>query len=96
MAQYFVAQTNLRLTLETYSTLTGATVLIKYKKPSGALGSWSAELSTNVTQCYFDLTSSTYIDEAGKWYFWAHATYGDGTVGKGSVATQYFLKEGDV
>ena len=96
MATYIVGQSNLRIELETGITLTGNTCLIKYKKPNGVSGQWSATISTDVSKMYYDVTSSTDIDVAGKWIFWSHVTYGDGSIGKGHSATQYFYKEGDV
>ena len=96
MAQYYIGQSNLRIELETGITLTGNTVVIKYKKPDGVTGQWAGTISTDVSKVYYDLTSTTDIDVAGKWYFWAHVTYGDASIGKGNTATQYFYKEGDV
>jgi len=97
MAIYIVGQSNLRIILETDVNLsTNDTLLIKYKNPEGTTGSWSATISTDTSKIYYDVVSTTDINIAGKWYFWAHATFADATVGKGAAASQTFIKEGDV
>jgi hypothetical protein len=97
MAIYIVGQSNLRIELETDVDVSSATNLIKYRDPEGTTGSFSATPSTGDTsKIYYDVSSSTVISIAGKWLFWAHSTFGDGSIGKGATASITFRKEGDV
>jgi hypothetical protein len=53
---------------------------IRFQKPSGATGSWTASLegTTNVEYTTVDADD---LDEAGPWRFQAFATYGGGRTG---------------
>ena len=94
MSTYFKGQSNVRLKLETDITLTGYTLLIKYRKPNGTTGSWTATIDPDdASKMYYDITSSATIDQEGTWTFWAHFTSGT-TIGIGEIATQKFNTEG--
>jgi hypothetical protein len=98
MANIHVGQTNVRLTLETLVDLTGATLSIRYKKPNKDEGAWSASLGTDAdtSTMYYDISSSTDLDQNGEWIFWSHAIFGDGTIGKGEAVEQVIKAEGQI
>jgi hypothetical protein len=60
--------------------ITGAQeLLIKYKKPSGETGEWSAESESDSEGIiYYDLLEPSDLDEAGKWIFWGWIRFEDG------------------
>ncbi len=94
MPSYHVGQTNLRIQLETNQNLIGSTVLVKYKKPNSETGQWAGTV-TATTSAYYDALNVSDIDKAGLWYFWAHVTFGDSTIGIGAAAEQEIKEEGD-
>lgn len=94
MATYFKGQANLRIKLETDVTLTGYSCKIKYRKPNSATGEWTAIIDTeDDSKMYYDIASSSTIDQEGKWIFWAYYSLG-AIVGIGEIATQQFNTEG--
>ena len=97
MANYHVGQTNLRIELETNVTLTGSTLIIKYRKPNKNTGQWSATINaTDASKMYYDTTNITDLDQRGEWVFWAHVTFSDGTIGIGSAVEQIIKREGEI
>ena len=61
------------LKLDTGTSLTGAsTVQIKYRKPDGSTGTWTA--SGAGTEVQRDIESSE-NDQAGTWYFHSYVTF---------------------
>jgi len=55
-----------KIKLDSDSTLTGATTLqIKYKKPSGTTGAWTATIEG--TEYAYYLTEEDDLDESGVW-----------------------------
>lgn len=97
MADYFKGQTNLRIEVETNVDLTAATLLIKYKKPNGAEGSFVAIINgSDDSKMYYDIVDADDLDVAGNWVFWSHVVYSDGTVSKGKSAIQRIKAEGEV
>jgi len=97
MADYFKGQTNLRIELETNVPLTGSTLLIKYIKPSGETGSFSATINgSDASKMYYDTVNATDLDQAGDWTFWAHVVFADTTIGIGSSIVQRINAEGEV
>ena len=96
MAEYYVGQDNIQIRLETGQDLTGATCLIKYKKPNGETGSWSATIDTSDDDnsiMYYNVEAGD-IDVNGIWYFWAYVTWSTGSIGIGQGASQRFKIEG--
>lgn len=91
----FKSQTALKVRLDTKIDLSSAASLkIKYKKPSGATGSWTAtQDSTYPTRIYFDLVTAS-IDESGVWTFWSYVTFNDGRVAPGKACQKYIQVEG--
>lgn len=97
MADYFVGQTNLTIQLDTGVNLTGATCLIKYKKPNRKIGQWSATVNgSDNTKMDYEVVDKYQLDVHGLWNFWAHATFPDSSVGIGSVVSQEIKEEGDL
>lgn len=93
--KFFVGQTNLRIELDTEVDCSGATVLIKFIKPSGAEGNFSASIDgVDPTLIYYDIQDTDDLDIPGDWRFWAHVTFSDTTVGIGKVRDQEVLAEG--
>jgi len=96
MADYFVGQTNLRISLETNQTLTDATCLIKYKNPDGVISSFAATIDPeDDSKMYYDVQSGD-LNRGGKWVFWAHVTFADSTVGIGECVEQRIKREGEL
>lgn len=78
MGKIYLNQNSLRIELETEVDINGATAtLIKFEKPSGDTGEWSASVSDpGAGKIYYDLTG-TELDEIGNWMLWAHVTFSD-------------------
>ena len=76
--------------------ITGATVTkIKYKKPSGVTGELTASVLTQATGViYFDVVSSSTLDEAGTWITWAYVVFSDARLAAGEPVEMHILKEG--
>lgn len=94
MGQIFSGQTQLIITLDIGSDITGiATALIKFLKPDKTAGSFTATIDTGNMEITYTVTSSTDIDQVGEWTFWAHLTYSGGNVIIGeSSPLQVFLE----
>jgi hypothetical protein len=96
MGKIYLNQSSLRIQLTTNVDITGATArLIKYKKPSGATGSWIAQpgdLGAGVI--YYDLTG-TELNETGTWVLWAHVTFLDNRVAPGEPVNMIVHTEGE-
>ena len=103
MSTTFKNQTKLRIRLTTDANISGATCLIKYIKPSGITGSWSATIENATTGIiYYDIVKQTtpspvvqQINEDGWWRLWAHITWADGTSAPGEIVRHYFKVEGE-
>lgn len=97
MADYFVGQTNLRIEVETRVDLTNATLLIKYEKPNGDEGEFSATINPTVnTKMYYDIVDADDLDIAGNWIFWSHVVFPDTRIGKGKSKIQRIKAEGEI
>lgn len=95
MGKVYKGQTALMLTAKVKEDVTGATCLIKFRKPSGALGSFVASIITAATGVIrYVVTSASDIDQSGRWRFWAHVTFSDGTIAVGEPYTYKFYDEG--
>ena len=96
MAKPYKAQSALRITCTVGVNITGASVTqLRYKKPSGTTGSWTAQVSDATAGIiYYDLAEPSLIDEAGLWTFWGYITFSDGRSAPGQAVTQYFYNEG--
>lgn len=95
MGKIYQAQTKLRIQLTVGQDITSATCLIKYKKPSGVTGSWSASIGTASTGViYYDVASADIIDEAGEWSLWAYITFSDTKVAAGEPCVMNVYSQG--
>jgi len=88
-------QTALKIRLDTKISLATATTLqIKYKKPSGATGTWTAAIDpVYPTRIYYDL-ATTSIDENGIWTLWSYVIFNDGRVAPGRACQKDIKVEG--
>lgn len=79
MSKIYVGQSSLRLKLTTGVDITGATTLqIKYKKPNGATGEWTAlEYDETNGVIYYDFAANE-LDVSGRWIVWAYVIFSDG------------------
>lgn len=91
----YVGQSELRITLTANVDITDALDLqIRYKKPSGAVGHWTATEQTAATGViYYDLIDENDLDESGTWTFWPYVTFADGRSAPGDPATQVVTAE---
>ena len=82
-------QTAARLILQTNLNFTSISITscaIKYIKPSGASGTWTAAKligGESLGKIYIDFTSSIKFDEAGTWTLSAYIVFTDTRIGVG-------------
>lgn len=98
MGKIYSGQSALTIRLTTNQDITGASaVLIKYKKPSGVTGYWTAAITTAATGVIsYTMADTSQLDETGKWTFWAHVTFSDGKVAPGEPIEKWVYDEGDL
>jgi len=93
----FKNQTKLRLNCDTnLSTAEHAALtaqIIKYKKPSGATGSFTATAGT-APYIYYDTSNSTDLNESGDWNIWSYCTFTGGLVAPGKPAIMSVREQG--
>ena len=95
MGKIYKNQYNLKLTLETGVTLTGASATkIKYLKPDETAGEFAASIS-GTQDLEYDFTVSTELDQSGDWTFWAYVTFSDGKIAPGEPVTIRVYAEGN-
>jgi len=87
MASIYKNQTKLRIQRTVSQDITGATLLlIKYKKPDGTEGQWTATSSDDSNGViYYDVTLGNEIDQSGRWIIWAYVTFSDGRSAPGEI-----------
>ena len=95
MGKIYVNQTALTIELDTNEDITGSTCLIKYRKPSGTEGSWSATITDATNGIIEYEVSADDIDEAGRWVFWAYVTFSNGTKLPGEAVIEEIYEEGE-
>ena len=85
----FKNQTKLRLKCDTnldgtdHAALTAQ--VLKWKKPSGATGSFTATAGT-APYIYYDVANSTDLNESGDWTIWSYCTFtADVAAGKPAI-----------
>jgi len=95
MGMIFVGQTALSIIADLSEDITGATCLVKYKKPSGTLGSFSATI-TDAENGIISASpeSESDIDEPGRWVVWGYVTFADGSVIAGEPEEMMVYPEG--
>ena len=70
--QYGIVGSQHRIKINTKISLGGATCIIKYRKPDGTTGDWSAEIDGSYI--YYDPATTSIINLPGKWFLYAHVT----------------------
>ena len=96
MRKIFAEQSALRVTLRTFADLEdAASVAIKYRKPNGALGEFSAAVGDSAKGAIFHECLEGELDMAGWWAFWAFIVFADGRAAAGEVAKVYVWREGN-
>ena len=74
--------------------LTGVTsAKIKYIKPGGASGNWTATIETGAISYIISLDPIV-IDTIGIWRVWGHLTYNDGSTAPGTITEFEVAEEG--
>jgi len=95
MGKIYVAQTAVTFQATVREDITGATCAIKYKKPDGTAGSWTAAIVTAATGVIkYEVETSSILGLAGDWVLWAYITFLDGTVAAGEPFTVTVYDEG--
>jgi hypothetical protein len=96
MGKIYVGQTALTIRLTTSIDLsTAKTVAIKYLKPSGETGTWTATIYSVATGVIsYTIASSSILDESGVWTFWAFITFNDDTIALGEPVRKLIYDEG--
>lgn len=96
MSKIYETNDKLRLTVTTNINITDALVtLIKYKKPDGTTGAYTALVSDAVNGViYYDLPTDGELDMEGTWHFWAFVTFSDGRSAAGEVHKHVIYEEG--
>lgn len=93
----FKGQTDLTIKLDCNADLTDTTTaLIKFKKPSGTTGSWTATVEDIPNGIIAYDVQSGDLDESGGYRLWAHLTNNLGEIIMGEVAKLSVYQEGDV
>lgn len=104
MSRIYTYQTYLRIILTTGVNITNALLVqIYYKKPvSGTIGSVNAQVQDPVTGIiYYDVEpdsdgNSDFLDEVGKWKFWAYIEFSDGRTARGDTVTKVIYDYQDI
>ena len=95
MGKVYVGQTAVTITATVSQDVTGATCLIKYKKPDFTTGSFAATIITAATGVIsYTVANITDLDQGGRWYFWGYVTFTDGTVAAGEPYVRTIYTEG--
>ena len=98
MGKIYKNQTALTIKLDTKTILENVqTALIKYKKPNGAIGSFSGSIGGGHygTLITYDVLSADDLDQSGKWTFWAHITFTNGKIVPGERVFVKIYEEGN-
>jgi hypothetical protein len=95
MSRIYVGQSALRIILRTFIDLEGIiSAVIKYRKPDGGLGSFSAGVADAAKGLIFHECIEGEIDMPGWWVFWAFITFADGRTAAGEAAKVFIWNEG--
>jgi hypothetical protein len=93
MSNVFINQTYLQIILTAGVNVAGAKeTKIKYRKPSGTLGSLDADVDNAASGVLsYTLPSGTsVIDEKGEWRFWTYIKFVDDRVARGDSVVVTF------
>jgi hypothetical protein len=95
MGRIFKGQSALRITLKTFTDLEGIILaVIKYRKPNGVFGEFSAGVSDISEGVIFHECIEGDIDISGWWSLWAFVTFLDGRTAAGQAAKVFIWQEG--
>jgi hypothetical protein len=96
MGKIYKAQTKLRIQRTVSQDISGATALkIKYIKPDGTTGEWTATVGTAATGViYYDVSSSSTLNLSGDWVTWAYVTFADARSAAGEPVMMRVYEEG--
>lgn len=96
MKHIYRNQTALRLSLDTGIDFEqGDNAEIKYIKPDGTAGAFTAAINGNDSGIIFhDFTEPDEIDQSGWWRFWSSVTFSDGRCAAGKSVRVYVYEEG--
>ena len=95
MSKIYKGQTSLRITVKTFTALTGAVnISIKFVKPDGTAGSFPASTTDVLNGVIFHECIEGDIDQAGWWKFWAFIEFDDGRTAAGEVSKVFVWEEG--
>ncbi|MHC4792594.1 MAG: hypothetical protein ACYS8Y_14415 [Planctomycetota bacterium] len=80
-----------------HDVTTSSSWLIKFTKPSGTSGSWTAAAmsGTAATAITYTAPADT-IDERGKWRLWSYVTFSDARAYPGDTVEQMIYDEGEL
>jgi hypothetical protein len=94
MGKIFIGQTDLTIQLKTFKNIANAqSVKIKYRKPNGILGEWTANI-VDATNGIIDFNAfAGQVDIAGNWTIWAKIVDENGLISIGETATFLANKE---
>lgn len=90
MGKVYKNQTALKLVATVGVDITSAAAQIKYIKPSGSTGSFTATISDATTGKFeYIISDENDIDEVGSWVLWGYVVFSDETYAAGEP---YILK----
>ena len=94
MGKVYKNHTALQITATVGQDVSGATCLIKYRKPDLTVGTFAATIITAATGVIrYIISSSNDIDQTGWWAFWGFVTFSNGTYAAGEPFAKYINKE---
>jgi len=96
MGKIYKGQTALTIRLTVGQDITDAQALaIKYRKPSGLTGSWTATAVDETNgQIGYTMADVNQLNEVGLWTFWAYVTFSDAKVAAGEPVEKWVYDEG--
>ncbi len=96
MGKVYLNQSSLRIHLTTGVDITGAvTKKIKYVKPDGTAGEWTAQIDDPTAgSIYYDL-SGTELDQTDTWTLWAWIEFSDNRTAPGEPVKMIVHTEGE-
>jgi hypothetical protein len=91
----FKGQSALRILVKTFTDLEGIIqAVIRYKKPDGTAGEFSAGVADTERGIIFHECIEGDLDRTGWWSFWAFITFADGRTAAGEAAKVFVWNEG--
>ena len=95
MGKIYVGQTAIKFEVDVATDVTGATCLIKYKKPSGEEASWPAVITDAANGVFVgEPASADDLAQAGRYVIWGYVTFADGKSAAGEPEEYMIYPEG--